>query len=139
LIQSLVADAVSRALDFLYNYRTGRDLNYRIVLQIHDAAILEVPIKEIVTVYNEVLPRCMTDMVDVWPARLDGSKRPDVKEPYHLGIGRDVYLHWGDEIPVLANKVLGIPLEFCSEEASEQGLRDLMDVPGWKKYALCEF
>lgn len=114
MIQSLVADAMSRALDNLYNYRNGRnDLHYKLVLQIHDAVILEVPISEIATVYDEVLPRCMTDMVDVWPSTLDGHRKQSIKQPYHLGIGRDVYLSWGDPIPMLAHDLYGIPERFC--------------------------
>ena len=57
--QSMVADAVSFALHALYHdSRRGR-LGYKIVLQIHDAIILEVPVTALEEVYDEVLPQCM--------------------------------------------------------------------------------
>lgn len=132
-IQSLVADAMSRALDYLYKYRYSHpEVNYKILLQIHDAVILDVPIVHLEEVYDTVLPYTMSDMVDVWPTFLDGTRKPNITKPYHLGIGRDVYLHWGDPIPRAASKVLGIPDRFCDPEGKEEDLRDLAYVNGWK-------
>jgi DNA polymerase I-like protein with 3'-5' exonuclease and polymerase domains len=115
-IQSLVADAMSIALDNLYQYRAKHKLNYKFLLQIHDAVILEVPIAEAEQVYDVVLPTCMSQMVDVWPSFLDGRKKPNILEPYHLGIGREVYLSWDDPIPPIAHDLLGVPKRFCNQK-----------------------
>jgi hypothetical protein len=107
---------MSTALDNLYQYRvTHSHLKYKIVLQIHDAVVLEVPIPQLEEVYDKVLPVCMSDNVYVWPSYLDGRRKPNIKQPYHLGIGRDVYLSWGDIIPEQAHELLGIPKRFCEE------------------------
>jgi hypothetical protein len=120
-------------LDYLYNYRfTHPEVYYQILLQIHDAVILDVPIEHLNEVYNHVLPYTMSDMVTVWPSFLDGTPKPNITKPYHLGIGRDVYLHWGDPIPMAASKILGIPEQFCSPEGNEEDLRNLAYVNGWK-------
>jgi uracil-DNA glycosylase family 4 len=95
-IQSLVADAMSRALDHLYSRRKSYGLNYKIALQIHDAVILEVPCEEAEVVYDKVLPECMTDLVDIRPCDLDGIPLSDTV--YHLGIDREVYLQWGEKL-----------------------------------------
>lgn len=132
-IQSLVADAVSRALDHIYNYRFSHpEVWYGILLQIHDAVILDVPFEHIEEVYDKVLPYTMSDLVEVWPSSLDGERKPDIREPYHLGIGRDVYLHWGEPIPLIASTVLGIPERFCDKEGKEEDLVQLAFVNGWK-------
>lgn len=115
-IQSLVADAVSRALDYLYHYReqfSPDELDYRIILQIHDAVLLEVPIKFAERVYDEVLPRCMSEMVDVWPCDLDGKLLGWAKEPFHLGTEREVMIRWGEKIYEDEAIALGIPLRFA--------------------------
>lgn len=110
-IQSLVADAMSRALDHLYFKRDAYGLHYKIVLQIHDAVILEVPVDEIDAVYDRVLPECMTDLVDIRPCDLDGLPIND--DVYHLGIDREVYLQWGEKLTNLDQaQKLGIPERF---------------------------
>jgi uracil-DNA glycosylase family 4 len=110
-IQALVADAMSRALDHLHARRELYGLNYKIVLQIHDAVILEVPIAELEQVYDKVLPECMTDLVDIRPCDLDGVPTSD--KVYHLGVDREVYLQWGEKVTDLGlAKTLGIPERF---------------------------
>ena len=54
-IQSTVADAVSAGLYNLYWYRESfspDELDYRILLQIHDAVLLEVPVRFVERVYD---------------------------------------------------------------------------------------
>jgi DNA polymerase I len=46
-VQSVVADTVSRALILLWRERNKRNLKFRIVLQVHDAIVLEVPYDEV--------------------------------------------------------------------------------------------
>jgi hypothetical protein len=111
-IQSLVADAVSRALDHLYTRREGYGLHYRIALQIHDAVILEVPVEEAEIVYDKVIPECMTDLVPIYPTDLNGVPIAD-RGPYYLSTDREVALRWGEKLtdPEEARR-RGVPARF---------------------------
>lgn len=107
-IQGGVADAVSIALNNFYQYRkTHPDVEYKIALQIHDAIMLIVPIAHAERVYNEVVPRCMVKEVPFWPRALDGSLIP-VKEPYHFGADREVFVHWGEKLKAEQARALGL-------------------------------
>ena len=110
-IQSAVADAMSRALDHLYWYRYEQDygdMTYDIVLQVHDAVVLEVPAHCVDWVVNEVLPVCMTDRVDVYPCRLDGTRYTDAR-PYHLQVPPpDIFTKWSVPITKEECRQLGI-------------------------------
>lgn len=86
-IQSTVADALSRALFDIWAYRQAYHMDFKILLAIHDAVILEVPIVEIETVKKTVLPLCMCDMNPV-PAT---DRNPSFK----FGIDIDIMLRWG--------------------------------------------
>lgn len=103
---------MSRAVDHLYEFRKTSTVDYRIALQIHDAVILQVPIEHIEAVYDTVLPACMTDRVDIWPADLNGMPLRGISEPYHLGIDREVYLRWGEKLTKKACRENGIPERF---------------------------
>lgn len=97
-IQGGVADAVSLALRNFYVYRNEHpDIDYKIVLQIHDAIVLCVPLEHAHKVYHEVIPKCMIEDVPFWPRYLDGNWIPDTG-PYHFGIDRDVFVHWGESL-----------------------------------------
>jgi hypothetical protein len=95
-MQSHVADAMQRALDHLYWYRYENyrpDRTYRIVLQVHDAVLLEVPVGCVDWVVKEVIPTCMTDRVSVRPTDFDGNLIGD--KEYHLQAPpADVYERW---------------------------------------------
>jgi uracil-DNA glycosylase family 4 len=107
-IQGGVADAVSIALHNFYQYRKAHpDVQYDIALQIHDAIMLIVPVAHAERVYNEVVPKCMIDDVPFWPRRLDGALIP-VKEPYHFGADREVFVSWGEKLKPDAAKALGL-------------------------------
>jgi DNA polymerase I-like protein with 3'-5' exonuclease and polymerase domains len=107
-IQGGVADAVSIALNNFYQYRkTHPDVEYRIALQIHDAIMLIVPIAHAERVYNEVVPQCMVKDVPFWPRALDGSLIP-VKEPYHFGADREIFVHWGEKLSADQAATLGL-------------------------------
>jgi uracil-DNA glycosylase family 4 len=116
-IQGTVADAVSRAVDNLYYYRFEVDIMYRLLLQIHDAVLFEVPIHQLRAFVEgengqpSVLQECMINRVPIWPTFLDGTRRTDVTEPYHFGIDYDVQLNWGEDITEDQAKELGIPLD----------------------------
>lgn len=109
--QSMVADAVSLALDNLYTDSRRERLGYRIVLQLHDAIMLEVPVESLVEVYDEVLPDCMEQQVSFKSCDFDG--RPYADSPdYHFSIDRDVMLRWGEKIDIELCQELRIPERF---------------------------
>lgn len=115
-IQSLVADAVSRALDHLYSWRFEpghAHVWYDLLMQIHDAILFEVPIEHIETVYDIVIPECMTNRIPIWPTNLDGFVFEDAKQPYYLGTEREVYVRWGEKLYEDEAEKLGIPLRFA--------------------------
>jgi len=92
--QSHVADAVSLALHYLMSHEERDALGYRIVLTIHDAIVLEVPVRSVDAVVDSVLPECMVDRVAFQACDCDG--RPYQGSPfYNFGIDVDVMTHWG--------------------------------------------
>jgi uracil-DNA glycosylase family 4 len=97
-IQSMIASAVSRAIAYVHDYKLrqlkrGHDM-FRILLQIHDAILLEVPYKYVKHVCEYVLPTYMREAVPIYPTNLDGI--PSGDGPYTLGIEADVMNHWGE-------------------------------------------
>jgi uracil-DNA glycosylase family 4 len=93
-IQGMVGDAASRAADYLYHYRETHPLvDYRILLQIHDAFLLEVPYGHVGVVMNEVLPHCMSECVPIWPSDLAGT--PNGTGPYRMGVDVKCCTSWG--------------------------------------------
>jgi len=114
-IQSGVADAVSLALANFKQYRIENpELGYRICLQVHDDIVSVVPIQQVSRYYHEVIPMCMTQKVDVWPADLDGVVQYDPNAPYHLVPDRHVYFRWSEDITKEQAAAAGLPLEFAS-------------------------
>lgn len=96
-MQSMVADAVSWALHWLYNHPRKAELGYKIVLQIHDAIVLEVPVRSLDVVYNEIIPECMVERVPFYATDLDGMRYAD-KTAYRFPIERDVQIRWGEKL-----------------------------------------
>jgi hypothetical protein len=95
-MQSLVADAVSRACDYLYEYRTSAgDRPYRMVLQIHDALLLEVPGPRVPEAI-QALQHCMVKKVPIYPTDLDGNRLGT--GPFYMGVSTDVCTHWGEKL-----------------------------------------
>jgi DNA polymerase I-like protein with 3'-5' exonuclease and polymerase domains len=106
-VQSLIADAISRSLDKLHSYRetdAGRGLGYRIVLQIHDSVVLEVPVHELRQVVDEVIPACLIDAVPIIPRQPDGTRVE--RGPYHFAIETEVFERWG--IPLGDDELRGL-------------------------------
>lgn len=105
-IQGGVADAVSIALYNFYRYRQEHpEVDYKITLQIHDAIVLTVPIEHAEKVYKHVIPECMVTNVPFYPRRLDGTLI-EGQGPYHFGMDRDVFVHWGEKLkPETAEKI----------------------------------
>jgi uracil-DNA glycosylase family 4 len=92
-IQGMIADAMSRAVDYLQQYRTQHKLGFKIVMQIHDALLFLVPYAEVGNFIDVVLPECMAKKVPIYPCKLDGT--PTGAGPYHLGTDNELSVHWG--------------------------------------------
>lgn len=108
-IQNGVADAVSLAcFNFLQYRKEHPELQYKLVLQIHDAIVLMCPIAQAERIYNEVIPTCMVDRVPFWPRHLDGSLMTQVTEPYHFGVDREIFTHWGVKVKGDRARELGL-------------------------------
>ena len=139
-IQGMIADVVSLAIANVFDYRQNAwesgwdedDLDYRIVLQIHDAIVLEVPYKHVPQVVDEVLPFCMRETVPIYPAYLDGAPRDE--GPYYLGIDTEIATHWG--VPMMPDECesLGIAPKYAGWKEVEEGLVSQEVFPGkvWK-------
>jgi uracil-DNA glycosylase family 4 len=98
-IQSLVADAVSRAMYNLMQIRkkfSKKELDFRIVLQIHDAIILEVPFQFVKRVYEEIFHLCMIEQVPIYPRTIRGELIGT--GPYHFSSEKGIYLNWGEPL-----------------------------------------
>lgn len=104
--QSTIADAVSRALDHIYHYRDGRDIEYRILLQLHDAVTIETPLRYAEACWH-MLQECMVDRVPIYPCHLNGT--PTGKGPYRLGISRDVCFRWSEDLTRAECLAAGLP------------------------------
>ncbi len=96
-IQSTVADAVNVALYNMLEYRrTHPDVVFRILLQIHDAVLVECPVEHLPAV-QQMLQDCMSTNVPIWPRYLDGRPMP-VSEPYRFGVDIKVAINWGESL-----------------------------------------
>lgn len=94
-IQNLVADAVWTALSNMWEFRKIHpEVDFKFILQIHDAIMLAVPYASVPRVFREVFPVCMTDQVHVRPCNLDGIPHPG--EPRHMGGERELMFRWGE-------------------------------------------
>lgn len=92
-IQGMIADAVSRAVDHLQTYRDQEKMGFRMLLQVHDALLFLVPCPEVPKFIDHVLPKCMSEMVPIYPCDLDGT--PNGTGPYHLSTDNEISHHWG--------------------------------------------
>ena len=106
-MQSLVADCISEALYWLYMHPRKAELGYKIVLQIHDAIVLEVPARSVDAVYNEILPECMIDNVSFQSCDLDGVPYSD-SPIYRFGLDQEVFTRWGVPLTLEECDTLGI-------------------------------
>jgi DNA polymerase I-like protein with 3'-5' exonuclease and polymerase domains len=104
MVQGTVADAMSQALINLWNYRAFVDptVQYRILLSVHDAVLLEVPVAHIEAVAKQVFPICMCDALEV----------PKLGLHYSLG-EIDVQLRWGEHADPDELLAMGVPREYC--------------------------
>jgi len=135
-IQGMIADAVSLAIANVYDYReeayangeTRADLDYNIVLQVHDAIICEVKTEHVPRYIDEVLPACMIDGVAIYPCTLDGV--PTGAGPYTLGLDSEVAEHWGVTLDPGESLSLGIDPKYAGWEITNDGYVNLEVFPG---------
>ena len=85
-VQGTTADALSLALINLKMYRDMTGMKFRIILPVHDAIFLDVPASEAVRVADEVLPKCMRDLVLIPNTSL------------RLGVDVEMCRRWGEKL-----------------------------------------
>ena len=85
-IQSTVADTCLIALRMLMDYRDQTGLHYRIVNQVHDAVILEVPENEV----DQAKQACKETMGNIYI--------PMPQAPLRLDIDIDLMTRWGEKV-----------------------------------------
>lgn len=113
-IQSMIASAMDRAIAYIQHYRDtviGDPDYFKIILQIHDAVLLQVPYANVDRVVKEVIPYNMTDRVAIYPTDLSGV--PTGEGPYHLGAATEVFHHWGEALSTAEAEKWGLPLEYA--------------------------
>jgi intein/homing endonuclease len=120
-IQSGVADALSRALDYLVHYpgrrRSDGSLRFRLLLPIHDAILFEVPIEELEWFVGAgegkhgVLQECMTDKITIYPCDFNGQRLPG-RDGLHMGVEYSLFLNWGEAMSRDAGLAIGVPERF---------------------------
>lgn len=112
-IQSMIADAINRAVDHLHQYRKQPGAavrDFRILLQVHDALLFECRPDQVSAMVDEVLPECMIDKVPICPCDLDGI--PTGEGPFRLGIDTEVAVNWGIKLTKDDCRKLGVPERF---------------------------
>lgn len=107
-IQGMIASAMSRAIAYLHDYKeqSGNPDMFRILLQIHDAILIEAPYENVQFVAEKVMPWAMRDMVSIYPTKLDG--KPTGTGPYKLGFEAEVMEHWGEHLKADKLSVYGL-------------------------------
>jgi DNA polymerase I-like protein with 3'-5' exonuclease and polymerase domains len=96
-IQSTVADTLNQAMYNLWYFRRLYPglAEYRIILAVHDALILEVPVHSVRTVVEKALPLSMNygATVPSWKPRGDYV----ATQPFNLDIDIEVMTRWGEK------------------------------------------
>lgn len=114
-IQGGVADAVQLALANMLEMRGPRRLPggpwFEIVLQIHDAIILQVEPQHVEWAYEQVIPACMENGVEIWPCLANGARIPGAPS-YRLGAGRELFCRWGENLSKAECVAMGIPEKY---------------------------
>jgi DNA polymerase-1 len=107
-IQSTVADALNTALCNFYWYREqfpGR-AQYRLLLAVHDAVLLECKPEYVPIMVEEVVPLCMTKacVIPSWQPNL--KYKPTT--PFTLDTDVEVTLRWQDKTSVAELRAIGL-------------------------------
>lgn len=112
-IQGMVASAVNRGLAkmrWTRDHKLKQPDLFKMLLQMHDAGLLEVPYKHVAYVADELIPNVMSKQVPIYPSALDGT--PSGKGPYYLGTDITVCRSWGEKLTVEECREFGIPEKF---------------------------
>lgn len=107
-IQNAVADAVWTAIRLMGQWREREGVPFDLLLQIHDAILVEAEFAHVPVIYRRMFPECMEQGVAIWPTDLDGRRLAGIQQPYHLGCGRDLMFRWGEDVDDLIQKELGV-------------------------------
>ena len=113
-IQSMVASCVNRGLARLRKVIRDMGLqdDIKILLQIHDAGLVECRYHLIEYVVDELVPYCMQECVPIYPSHLDG--KPLGTGPYRLGCDTTVENHWGEHFTKAECERYDIPIRFAA-------------------------
>ena len=110
-IQSTVADALNMALFNLWAFRRQHpEYAFRILMSIHDAVLLEVPIGIIGPVVDDILPACM-----VHGARIPQGER---NVSFQLDIDSEVMFRWGETPKRKELEQAGVPEQYWPSKAA---------------------
>jgi uracil-DNA glycosylase family 4 len=113
-IQGMIASAMSRAIAYLHDYKMRTDPTlFNILLQVHDALLLEVPFEHVRFVAEKVLPWAMREMVPIYPTDMTGVATG--AGPYNLGAEAEVMLHWGETLTEKQANAIGLHDSYWSE------------------------
>ncbi len=93
LPQATVADSMSLALSQLYFHPDKEKLGYRIICQIHDACLLEVPERFAQQVAYELIPECLCEKVQFKACNLDGVAYPN-SDYYRFDVDVAIFDRW---------------------------------------------
>lgn len=96
-VQSLVAWAVSQACVAFMDVRrqlSPERLDFKFLLQIHDALLFLVRVEHVGLFMERVVPFCMRDCVPIWRCDLEGRRTGE--GPYYLSPEVSCYRNWGE-------------------------------------------
>ncbi len=115
-IQGGVADYISIALDKFHSFPGRYDemgrARFRLALQIHDAILSRVRIKDYKWWRSVVVPECMTKIA-FYRCDLDGNRISD--KPYYMGCGSETMRSWGIQVSREEGLAMGLPEEYLPE------------------------
>jgi DNA polymerase I-like protein with 3'-5' exonuclease and polymerase domains len=116
-IQSMIASCVDRGIAYLVDRieELGLQNEIRILLQIHDAVLLEAKF-EYVEFAQQLIQWAFVDMVEIWPTNLGGQPRGD--GPYRLGLDFEVSKHWGEKFTYEEAIKVGLDPKFAKKPAA---------------------
>jgi len=102
-IQSTVGDAMSVALVNFWNYKRVRRTNpFRLLLSIHDAVLMEVPVANVPEVVERAIPWCMVRDVEM----------PGLDLKYGIG-DIDIQFRWGEKSDPAMLEAAGVARDYC--------------------------
>lgn len=103
-IQSTVGDAMTYALINMWEYKRYVDptVDYRILLSVHDAILIECYPEHVEKCIEEVFPICMSEKVEV----------PKIGLHFTLG-DIDVMTRWGEHEDPNVLLEMGVPRKYC--------------------------